>query len=89
MVEAPTAYTLMHGGYDLLTKIYENGGLFLRGNIGFKDIFMVGFSANATNVIGSGTIQVQTPRLALKLKFLDEKSSPSPWQRPGRPGLWH
>jgi len=76
MVEAPTAYTLMHGGYDLVTRMYENGGLFLMGNIGFKDIFMVGFSANATNVIGSGTVQVQTPALALKLRFLDEKSSP-------------
>jgi hypothetical protein len=76
MVEAPTAYTLMHGGYDLVGRIYENGGLFLRGNIGFKEIFMFGFSANATNVIGSGEIQVQTPRLALKFRILDEKTAP-------------
>ncbi len=76
MVEAPTAYTLMHGGYDLVTRIYENGGLFLRGNVGFKDMFMFGFSANGTNMIGSGDIQIQTPRLALKFRFLDEKSTP-------------
>lgn len=75
MVEAPTAYTLPHGGYDLVTRIYENGGLFLRANVGFEDFFMFGFSANATNVIGQGTIQVQTPRLALKFKLLDQKSS--------------
>jgi hypothetical protein len=76
MVEAPTAYTLMHGGYDLVMRVYENGGLFLRANIGFKDFFMFGFSANATNVIGQGEIQVQTPRLFLKVRPLDQKSSP-------------
>jgi hypothetical protein len=76
MVEAPTAYTLMHGGYDLITRVYENGGLFLRANIGFKEFFMFGFSANATNVIGQGEIQVQTPRLFLKIKPLDQKASP-------------
>ncbi len=76
MVEAPTAYTLAHGGYDLVTKMYENGGLFLRANVGFQDFFMFGFSANATNVIGRGTIQIQTPRLFLKFKILDQKTSP-------------
>jgi len=76
MVEAPTAYTLLHGGYDFTARMYENGGLFFRANIGFKDVFMAGFSANATHVVGSGDIQVQTPRLALKAKVLDQKSSP-------------
>jgi len=76
MVEAPTAYVLMHGGYDILTKMYENGGLYLSANVGFKDFFMFGFSGNATNVVGQGTIQVQTPRLALKFKVLDQKTSP-------------
>ena len=76
MVEAPTAYILMHGSYDLTTELYENGGLYLRGNVGFKDFFMFGFSANATNMIGQGTIQVQTPGVALKLKLLDQNSSP-------------
>ena len=75
MVEAPTAYVLMHGGYDILTRMYENGGLYLSANVGFKDFFMFGFSGNATNVIGQGTIQVQTPRLALKFKVLDQKNS--------------
>ena len=76
MVEAPTAYTLMHGGYDCVTRLYENGGLFLRANVGFQDFFMFGFSGNATNVIGQGTIQVETPRLALKFKILDQKVAP-------------
>ncbi len=76
MVEAPTAYILMHGGYDLVTRMYENGGLFVRGNVGFKDFFMFGFSANATNVVGQGTIQIQTPGIGLKFKVLDEKVAP-------------
>lgn len=76
MVEAPTAYTLMHGGYDLVTRMYENGGLFVRGNVGFQDFFMFGFSANATNVVGQGTIQIQTPGIGLKFKVLDEKVAP-------------
>lgn len=76
MVEAPTAYCLMHGGYDIVTRVYDNGGVYVRGNLGFKDIFMVGFSVNGANVIGSGQIQVQMPRLALKFKALDEKSAP-------------
>ncbi len=76
MVEAPTAYTLAHGGYDLAAKMYENGGLFLRANIGFQDFFMFGFSGNATNVVGNGTIQIQTPRLFLKFKILNQKNSP-------------
>ena len=76
MVEAPTAYTLMHGGYDIVTRIYENGGLFLRANVGFQDFFMFGFSANAANVIGQGVIQIQTPRVFFKFKVLDQKNSP-------------
>ncbi len=76
MVEAPTAYILMHGGYDMVTELYENGGLFVRADVGFKEFFMFGFSANATNVVGQGTIQIQTPRLFLKFKILDQKSSP-------------
>src|SRR5258708_39262237 len=75
MVEAPTAFTLMHGGYDLVARMYENGGLFLKADVGFQDFFMFGFSANATNVIGDGTIQIQTPRLSLKFKILDQKNS--------------
>jgi hypothetical protein len=76
MVEAPTAYILMHGGYDIVTQLYDNGGLFVRANVGFKDFFMFGFSANATDVIGQGTIQIQTPRLFLKFKLLDQKTAP-------------
>jgi hypothetical protein len=75
MVEAPTAYVLLNGGYDLITELYENGGLYLRGNVGFKDFFMFGFSGNATNLIGQGTIQVQTPGLGFKFKVLDQKDS--------------
>ncbi|HET9870739.1 MAG TPA: hypothetical protein VFR02_09635, partial [bacterium] len=76
MVEAPTAYLLPHGGYDLVMRMYEDGGLYLRGNIGFKDILMFGFSGNATNVVGTGDIQVQAPGLFFKLKLLDERGSP-------------
>jgi len=76
MVEAPTAYVLSHGGYDLVTRIYENGGIFLRANVGFEEFLMFGFSANATNLIGNGTIQIQTPRLFVKFKVLDQKDSP-------------
>lgn len=76
MVEAPTAYTLMHGGYDLVTRMYEGGGLSVRGNVGFEDFFMFGFSGNATNVVGQGTIQIQTPGIGLKFRVLDEKVAP-------------
>jgi hypothetical protein len=76
MVEAPTAYTLLHGGYDLIARMYEGGGLFVRGNIGFKDRLMLGFSGNATNVIGHGDIDVQEPRLAVKWKILDQGRAP-------------
>jgi hypothetical protein len=76
MVQAPTAYVLMNGGYDLVTEMYENGGLYLRGNVGFKNFFMFGFSANGTNVIGQGTIQIQTPKLAFKFKILDQTTAP-------------
>lgn len=76
MVMAPTAYTLGHGGYDLVTEMYDNGGIFVRANVGFEKFFMFGFSANGTNLVGNGTIQIQTPRLSFKLKPLDEKTSP-------------
>jgi len=76
MVEAPTAYVLLHGGYDLIARMYEGGGLFVRGNIGFKDRLMIGFSGNATNVIGHGDIDVQEPRLAVKWKILEQGGSP-------------
>jgi len=76
MVQAPTAYVLMNSGYDLVTEMYENGGLYLRANVGFKNFFMFGFSANGTNLIGQGTIQIQTPKLAFKLKLLDQSTAP-------------
>jgi len=76
MVQAPTAYVLMNGGYDLVTEMYENGGLYIRANVGFKNFFMFGFSANGTNLIGQGTIQIQTPKLAFKLKLLDQAIAP-------------
>ncbi|HVM33068.1 MAG TPA: hypothetical protein VMU88_08040, partial [bacterium] len=76
MVEAPTAYILPHGGYDLIMRMYEQGGLFLRGNIGFKDLLMFGFSGNATHVVGTGDIEVQTPGLFFKVKLLDERKTP-------------
>jgi hypothetical protein len=56
--------------------MYENGGLYLRGNIGFKNFFMFGFSANGTNLIGQGTVQIQTPKLAFKFKLLDQATAP-------------
>jgi hypothetical protein len=76
MVQAPTAYVLMHGGYDLVTQVYENGGLFIRADVGFKNCFMFGFSANGTNMIGDGTIEIQTPKLFFKFKLLDQATSP-------------
>lgn len=76
MVEAPTAFTLSHGGYDLNLRVYEGGGFFFRANVGFEDFFMFGFSGNATNVIGSGPVEIQTPRLFLKFKVLDQRNSP-------------
>ncbi len=76
MVEAPTAYVLPHGGYDFVGRIYDNGGFFLKANVGFKDIFMAGFSGNATNMIGHGEIQIQSPRLFLKAKILDQAFFP-------------
>jgi hypothetical protein len=76
MVQAPTAYVLLHGGYDFVTQVYNNGGIFLRADVGFKNFLMLGFSANGTNIIGSGTILIQTPKLAVKLKPLDQTTAP-------------
>lgn len=76
MVEAPTAYTLLHGGYQLLFRQYENGGVFLKGDIGFQEWLMFGFSLNATRVVGQGDIEVQNPRLGIKVKFLKEPRFP-------------
>jgi hypothetical protein len=75
MIEAPTAYTLLHGGYQVLTRMYENGGVFLCGDIGFHKFLQFGFSGNATNLIGHGTIQVQEPRLAIKLKPISQSKA--------------
>ncbi len=74
LIEAPTAYTLMHGGYQFLMRMYESGGVFVRGDIGFHKLLEVGFSANASNVIGHGDIDVQEPRVALKVKFISQSS---------------
>ncbi len=76
MIEAPTAYTLLHGGYDFVARVYDYGGVQVRGNIGIQEFFMAGFSVNATNFIGHGDIQLQTPRLALKVKALDQAYAP-------------
>jgi len=72
LVEAPTAYTLLHGGYDLNLRMYEGGGVILRGNVGFHRFLQFGFSGNATNLVGHGNIEIQEPRLAIKLKPLTQ-----------------
>lgn len=68
LIETPTAYTLLHGGYQGLLRMYEGGGLFIRGDIGFHKFLQFGFSGNATHVVGHGDIDIQEPRLAIKLK---------------------
>jgi hypothetical protein len=40
---------------------------------------MMGFSANGTNLIGTGTIQIQTPKLFFKFKILDQSIAPFAW----------
>jgi len=72
MVEAPTAYTLLHGGYSVLLRMYEGGGVIVKGDIGFHRYFQFGFSGNATNVVGQGHIEVQEPRLSIKVKPLSQ-----------------
>jgi hypothetical protein len=76
LIEAPTAYTLLHGEYQCLLRMYESGGLFIKGDIGFHKFLQFGFSGNATNVIGHGDISVQEPRLAIKLKPLAQGKFP-------------
>jgi len=56
--------------------MYEGGGIIVRGNIGFHRFLQFGFSGNATNLVGHGDIQVQEPRLSLKLKPLSQGRFP-------------
>lgn len=77
MVNAPTAYTLIRGSYSLSTRIYEGGGLFGRWNFGFMGRLLLGVGFTVNNVIGSGDMSSENPRLGIRLRIVDEDVFPS------------
>ncbi|MFQ5608282.1 MAG: hypothetical protein ACE5GA_10070, partial [Candidatus Zixiibacteriota bacterium] len=51
LIDAPTAYSLPRGSFDLRFSVHAGGGLIAGTNIGLSEFLMVGFSYGANGVL--------------------------------------
>ena len=51
LIDAPTAWTLPRGCFDLSLRVFPNGGIIGATNIGLSNRFMLGISYGAEAII--------------------------------------
>jgi len=73
LVDAPTAWTLPRGCFDVVLRAYPNGGILASTAIGLSNRFMIGISYGAEGVIAEEEPD-WNPKIEfnLKLKLIDE-----------------
>ena len=73
VLDIPTASTMYGRMFNLNLRMFEGGGLLLKGTASAKDTFVFGFSLLANNVIGRGNITVpEDPKVLLKLRIIND-----------------
>ena len=68
LIDCPTAGLLPRGSFDFDIKVYPQGGLIFRLDIGLMKRFMVGMSFGGENVIGDGEPD-WNPRIEFAAKY--------------------
>ena len=68
LVDVPTAGTLPRGYYDIMVRLYANGGTVAYTNIGLSNRFMIGISFGGEGIV-SGQGVDWNPRIGFSLRF--------------------
>jgi len=73
IIDAPTAWTLPRGCFDMTLRVIPNGGIIGSTNIGLSNRFMIGISYGAENIISEEKADWY-PRIEfnVKLRLIDE-----------------
>jgi len=73
LIDAPTAWTLPRGSFDLSLRVFPNGGIIGATNIGLSNRFMLGISYGAEAIIAN-TGANWNPKIEfnIKLRLIDE-----------------
>lgn len=78
LIDAPTAYSLPRGSFDLNFAVHAGGGLIAATNIGLSDFLMVGFSYGANGVFSQENPQYN-PSVEFSVKWrLTEETNTLP-----------
>ncbi|SYZ73357.1 conserved exported hypothetical protein [Candidatus Zixiibacteriota bacterium] len=74
LINCPTANTLPRGCFDVILRVYPNGGILSGTNIGLSNRFMVGLSYGAEGIIAEHN-PTWNPRIEfnVKLKLIEEQ----------------
>ena len=73
IIDAPTAGTLPRGCFDMVMRVYSNGGILGKTSIGLSNRFMLGMSYGAEGIISDRSTN-RNPRIEfnIKLRLIDE-----------------
>jgi len=74
LIDAPTAGTLPRGCFDIVMRVYANGGIIGKTSIGLSNRFMLGMSYGAEHII-SDVPANENPRIEfnVKLRLINEE----------------
>ncbi len=74
LIDAPTAGTLQRGSFDIVMRVYNNGGILASAAIGLSNSLMIGMSYGAEGIISDRTT-TRNPQIEfqVKLKLISEE----------------
>jgi len=73
LIDAPTAGTLPRGCFDIVMRVYNNGGILGKTSIGLSNRFMIGMSYGAEGIISDRTANANPEiEFNVKLRLIDE-----------------
>ena len=73
VLDVPTASTMYGRMFSLNLRMFQNGGLLLKGAASAKNTFIFGFSLLANNVIGRSNVTIpEDPKVLLKLRLFND-----------------
>ncbi len=74
LVDAPTAGTLQRGCFDIVMRVYNNGGILAGAAIGLSNSLMIGMSYGAEGIISDrSTTRDPQIEFQVKLKLISEE----------------
>jgi len=73
LIDVPTAGTLPRGCFDIVMRVYNNGGILGKTSIGLSNRFMLGMSYGAEGIISDRTANANPEiEFNVKLRLIDE-----------------